>query len=59
MKVMPSEESDPAWTTSLLWTLSPTFRLIETPLRIAVALPVSLVTWPMTFSGVILPPACA
>ena len=59
MKVMPSEESDPDWTTSPLWTLSPTFRLIETPLRIAVALPVSLVTWPMIFAGAMLPPACA
>ena len=48
MKVMPSVESDPDWTTSPLWTVSPWFRMIETPLRIAVALPDSLVTWPMT-----------
>ena len=48
MKVMPSVELEPDWTTSPLLTLSPWFRMIETPLRIAVALPVSLVTWPMT-----------
>ena len=50
MKVMPSVESDPDWTTSPLLTLSPWFRMIETPLRIAVALPVSLVTWPITWA---------
>ena len=44
MKVMPSVESEPDWTTSPLWTLSPWFRMIDTPLRIAVALPASLVT---------------
>ena len=48
MKVMPSVESEPDWTTSPLWTVSPWFRMIETPLRIAVALPASLVTWPMS-----------
>ena len=42
MKVMPSVESDPDWTTSPLLTLSPWFRMIETPLRIAVAVPVEL-----------------
>ena len=49
MKVMPSVESEPDWTTSPLSTLSPWFRMIETPLRIAVAVPVSLVTWPITW----------
>jgi hypothetical protein len=49
MKVMPSVESEPDWTTSPLLTLSPWFRMIETPLRIAVAVPASLVTWPMTW----------
>jgi hypothetical protein len=44
MKVMPSYESDPDWTTSPLLTLSPMFASIETLLRITVALPVSLVT---------------
>ena len=48
MKVMPSVELEPDWTTSPFSTLSPWFRMIETPLRIAVALPASLVTWPMT-----------
>ena len=50
MKVMPSVESEPDWTTSPLLTLSPLFRMIETPLRIAVAVPISLVTWPMTWA---------
>ena len=50
MKVMPSVESDPDWTTSPLLTLSPWFRMIETPLRIAVAVPTSLVTWPITLA---------
>ena len=50
MKVMPSVELEPDWTTSPLLTLSPWFRMIETPLRIAVAVPVSLVTWPMTLA---------
>ena len=60
MKVMPSVESEPDWTTSPLWTLSPWFRMIDTPLRIAVALPVSLVTWPMTAGATLaLPSACA
>ena len=39
IKVMPSVESDPDWTTSPFSTLSPLFRMIETPLRIAVAVP--------------------
>ena len=51
MKVMPSDELDPDWTTSPLWTLSPMFSTIETPLRITVALPASLVTWPMTLAA--------
>ena len=59
MKVMPSVESDPDWTTSPLSTLSPWFRMIETPLRIAVAVPVSLVTWPITLPALALPSACA
>ena len=60
MKVMPSVESEPDWTTSPLLTLSPWFRMIETPLRIAVALPASLVTWPMTAGATLaLPSACA
>ena len=51
MKVMPSVELEPDWTTSPFSTLSPLFRMIETPLRIAVAVPVSLVTWPITWAG--------
>ena len=39
IKVMPSVESEPDWTTSPFSTLSPLFRMIETPLRIAVAVP--------------------
>ena len=60
MKVMPSVELEPDWTTSPLWTVSPWFRTIETPLRIAVALPVSLVTWPISCGATLaLPSACA
>ena len=60
MKVMPSVESDPDWTTSPLLTLSPWFRMIETPLRIAVALPASFVTWPISCGATLaLPSACA
>ena len=44
MKVTPSVEPEPDWTTSPFSTLSPWFRMIETPLRIAVAVPTSLVT---------------
>ena len=57
MKVMPSVESEPDWTTSPLLTLSPWFRMIETPLRIAVAVPVSLVTWPMTSAATLALPS--
>ena len=59
MKVMPSVESDPDWTTSPLLTLSPRLRMIETPLRITVAVPTSLVTWPITLATLALPSACA
>ncbi|HEX3116703.1 MAG TPA: hypothetical protein VHQ48_14590 [Bradyrhizobium sp.] len=48
MKVMPSVEAEPDWTTSPFSTLSPLFRMIETPLRMAVAVPTSLLTWPIT-----------
>jgi hypothetical protein len=42
MKVTPTVEADPDWITSPFSTLSPWFRMIETPLRMAVAVPVSL-----------------
>ena len=57
MKVMPSVELEPDWTMSPFSTFSPSFRMIETPLRIAVAVPASLVTWPMTLPTLALPPA--
>ena len=59
MKVMPSVELEPDWTTSPFSTLSPLFRMIETPLRIAVAVPASLVTWPITLPAPALPSAWA
>ncbi|MGY4412813.1 hypothetical protein ACVWW4_004549 [Bradyrhizobium sp. LB7.1] len=59
MKVMPSVESPPVETTSPFSTLSPLFRMMETPLRTAVALPDSLVTWPMTWAAAMPDAACA
>ena len=59
IKVMPTVESEPEATTSPFSTLSPLLRMIETPLRIAVAVPASFVTWPMTWPAAALPPACA
>ena len=59
MNVMPSVESPPVETTSPFSTLSPLFRMTETPLRTAVALPESLVTWPMTWAAAMPEAACA
>jgi len=59
MKVMPTVELAPDWTTSPFSTLSPMLRMIETPLRMTVAEPDSLVTCPITWLGAWALPAWA